>query len=75
MYQITKPNLSEGGPAYLSWYGDSLRAERSGDRIPVGARFSAPVQKRTGAHPAYTKNNGSLVRGKRGHLVSRLKKE
>jgi hypothetical protein len=28
----------------------SLRAGRSGDRMPVQARFSAPVQ--TGAHPA-----------------------
>ena len=31
---------------------DSLRAGRSGDRIPVGARFSAPVQTGIGAHPA-----------------------
>jgi len=29
-----------------------LRAEQSGDRIPVGARFSAPVQTGPGAHPA-----------------------
>jgi len=30
----------------------SLRAGRSGDRKPVGARFSAPVQTDHGAHPA-----------------------
>jgi hypothetical protein len=29
-----------------------LRAGRSEDRIPVGARFSAPVQTGPGAHPA-----------------------
>jgi hypothetical protein len=29
-----------------------LRAGRSGDRIPVEARFSAPVQTGPGAHPA-----------------------
>ena len=31
---------------------DSLRAGRYGNRIPVGARFSAPVQTGPGAHPA-----------------------
>ena len=42
-------------------YSDSLRAGRSGDRIPVGVRFTAPVQTGTGAHPAsYTMDTGSF---------------
>ena len=30
----------------------ATQAGRSGDRIPVGARFSAPIQTGPGAHPA-----------------------
>jgi hypothetical protein len=39
-------------PGRRSRYSDSLRAGRSWDRIPVGARFSAPLQTGPGAHPA-----------------------
>ena len=35
-----------------SRYSDSLRAGRSGDRIPMGTKFSAPVQTVPGAYPA-----------------------
>ena len=43
---------------------DSLQAGRSGDRIPVGARFSAPVQTGPGAHAAsYTMGTGVFPGG------------
>jgi len=43
-----------------------LQAGQSGDRIPVGARFSAPVQKGPGAHLAsYALRTGSLLGVKR----------
>jgi hypothetical protein len=44
---------------------DWLRAGRSRDRIPVGARFSAPVQTGPGAHPAFcTMGTGSFPGGR-----------
>jgi hypothetical protein len=56
---------------YPDWGGlcrcsDSLRAGRSGDRIPVEARFSPPVQTGLGIHAAsYTMGTGSFPGVKR----------
>jgi len=65
-------------------YSDLLRAGRSEDQIPLGARFSAPVQTGRGAYPAsWTMGTGTfpgLKRPGRGvdqpsHLAPRLKKD
>jgi hypothetical protein len=78
---------------YLVWYSIVARRDNvvgsanhygSRYRIPVGARFSAPVQTGPGAHPAsYTIGKGCFSRVKRPgrevtnppHLAPRLKKE
>ena len=72
----------ESGPEYRR-YSDSLRDRRFGDRTPVGAKFSAPVQTGPGVHPAsYTMGTESFPGVKRpgrgvDHplLVPRLQKE
>ena len=47
-------------------YSDSLRAGWSADRIPVGARFPAPIQTGLGAHPtSCTMGTGSFPAVKR----------
>jgi hypothetical protein len=56
--------------AQLSRYSDWLRAGRSGDRIPVGVRFSAPVRTGPGPHPAScTMGTGSFPGVKYGRGV------
>jgi hypothetical protein len=56
----------ECGPGLLSYYSDSLQAMWSGDRIPLGARSSVPVQTDPGAHPtSYTMGTGSFLGVKR----------
>jgi len=54
------------GAGIAQSYRDSLGAGRYGDRIPVGARFPAPVQTGSEAQPAsYTKGTGSFPGVKR----------
>jgi hypothetical protein len=68
----------------LSWYCDSIRAGRSGDRIPLWVIFSVPVQTGPVVYPAsYAMGTGSfpgIKRPGRGvdhlpHLATKLKKE
>ena len=79
------------GPSILNMNGQkgnryrySLRAGRFGDRIPVAARVSAPIQTGPGAYPAsYTMGTGSFPEVKwpghgvdhPPHLAPSLKKE
>jgi hypothetical protein len=57
----------KGSSVGIVWLG----AGRSGDRIPVEARFSAPVQTDTGVHPAScTRSTGSFPEVKSGQSVT-----
>jgi hypothetical protein len=51
-FHFSFPLFYHYGPGKRSRHGDLLWAGRSGDRIPVGTRFSAPVQTGPGAYPA-----------------------
>ena len=56
---------------YSNRYSDWLRAGQSGDRIPVGARLSTPVQTGRRAHPtSCTMGTGSFPGVKSGRGVT-----
>ena len=58
-------STGEVGPGWRSRNSDSLRAGRSGDRMPVEARLSAPIQTGPRVHPAScTMATGFLCWGK-----------
>ena len=63
---VTISTYAVCGPGQLSQYSDSLRAGRSGDRIPAEARLFAPIRTGHGAHPAsYTMGTESFPEIKR----------
>jgi hypothetical protein len=72
---VTTRNLQyfdiTGGPGSSVGIATELRAGRSGDQIPVGARFFAPVQTGPGAQPAsYTMGTGFFPGVKSGRGVT-----
>jgi len=73
--QILTKKLSMLWAGLCNQYSDWLRAGRSGDQIPAGARFSTTVQTDPGAHPACrTMGTGSLlgVMSSRGVMLTPL---
>ena len=66
-------HLWSRGPGELTRHSDSLRTERSWDRIQVEVIISAPIQTESETHPAFnTMGTGSLSRGysSRGFALS-----
>jgi hypothetical protein len=70
-FKTSKNRIFYTGISNLVAANTQVRAGRSGDRFPVGARFSAPVQ--TGAQPgSWTMGTGSFsgVKSGRGVLLT-----
>jgi hypothetical protein len=56
----------QGGPGYIIWSSNSLRAVLAGDQMSVGSRFYAPFQIGPGAQPtSYTMGTGLFMGVKR----------
>ena len=67
VYCDNLPNNQPSGPGSSVGIATGYGAGRSGDRIPVGARFFAPVQNGPGAYPAScTMGTGSFPGVKSG---------
>ena len=61
--QLRRPHIIANA---VQSYSDSLQSGRYGDRIPVEARFSAPIQTGPEFHPTcYTMGTGSFLGVKR----------
>jgi hypothetical protein len=72
VYSNYRPSHSPWWAEQRSRYSDWLRAGRSGNRIPVGAKFSAPVQTGPWTHPASCiTDTGSFPGVKSGRGVTR----
>ena len=63
MKKKTPSNPQYGGLGYLSRDSDWLWPESSGDRIPVMARFSTPVQAGPAAQPLSCEMGQDLFSG------------
>ena len=62
MFPIYAQVFQVGGPGSVVGIATGYGAGRFGDRIPVGARFSTPVQTGPGTHPAScTMGTGSFL--------------
>jgi hypothetical protein len=62
-HQSNDDDLTQRELRWRSPLSDSLPSAKPGDRIPVGARFSAPVQTFTEAHNGYRDIPGSKAGG------------